>query len=250
MQTFVQKKIKTLTDFERNQVIDLFKIHFPNKNPSKIFSLTKGGADFDIVLLKREIDVMGISYYKTHKIKTPFSKGKTPVIHFGIALKNRLYSGNIIWKMGQWYAKKNISFIYPLKKIVGVSPIVSPRVLENFIKLFPNNIFNFPVTKKEEILQFANQYMEQFEGRNQIIDIYYTQDNPEKICKLTDITDDWNRYYKARNQKINDYFVANGVIEFKKDRIFRTSKTIIALGYRSLSDNFKRNKKTIIPQSL
>jgi|GEM_PF-2683713 len=51
------------------------------------------------------------------------------------------------------------------------------------------------------------------------------------------------------NQKINDYFVANGIIEFRKDRIFRTSKTLITIGYRNLLNTLKTNKSTIVPKS-
>lgn len=243
MSIFAQKTTQTLNDFERKQIIDLLKTHFPYKSTSDINLLTIENQNLDIVLIKKERDVMGVSYYQTHKTKTPFSSRKLTSIYFGIAVKNRLYSGNIIWKMGNWYANKNISYLYPLKKVTGVSLISSPRVMENFIKLFPHNTFNFSDSQKSQVITFANNYLQTSIGIPVELKSSFILDRENEN---TDITDNWNRYHKSRNPKINDFFISNNIIEFNKDRILRTSKVLVAVGYRNALDNFKRNNNSAI----
>jgi len=243
MSVFAQKTTKTLDDFERKQIIDLLKAHFPNKSTSDINFLTVENQNLDIVLIKKEKDIMGVSYYQTHKTKTPFSSRKLTSIYFGIAVKNRLYSGNIIWKMGNWYANKNISYLYPLKKVTGISLISSPRVMENFIKLFPHNIFNFSDLQKNQVIEFANNHLQTSIGMPIELKSSFILDQKNDH---TDITENWNRYHKSRNPKINDFFISNNIIEFNKDRILRTSKVLVAVGYRNALDNFKKKSNAVI----
>jgi len=233
MSIFAQKTTKTLNELEKKQIIDLLKMHFPNKDSSEINQLTAGNQNLDIVLLKKEKDIMGISYYQTHKAITPFSSKKLTIIYFGMALKNRLYSGNIIWKMGNWYANKNISYLYPLKKVTGISLISSPRVMENFTKLFPQNILNFSDSKKSSVTAFATNYITESIGISAKLKSSFVLDQENESA---DITENWNRYYKSRNPKINDFFIDNNIIEFRKDQVFRTSKVLVAVGYRNILD--------------
>ena len=102
----IQKTIPQLEINEIDQISNLIQTFYQNATESYIHSRTRSGIDFDVVILKENNAVKGIGYYKTFFLKSPFSEKNLPVIHFGQALKNRKYSGNIIMNLGHWYSKK------------------------------------------------------------------------------------------------------------------------------------------------
>ncbi|GAA4272421.1 hypothetical protein U6A24_10265 [Aquimarina gracilis] len=51
-----------------------------------------------------------------------------------------------------------------------------------------------------------------------------------------DITDDWERHYKAKNKAINEFFITNEIIKFKDNRIYDNNIALVACGYRNSWD--------------
>jgi hypothetical protein len=231
MASISQKSINTLTESERQQIAVLIESYFPYLGEDFIRSKTVSGPDYDVVLLKKKDTVLGVSYYKTYELKTPFHPNKVPVIHFDLALKKPGYKGKVIRKMGRWYAIKKIGIFFPFKRIVGISEITSPRVMENFAKRFPLNSMNFPAHSSATIFRFVQNFFS--EHRKMDIEIDFNSCFDLRDPMKEEVTDSWNKYFKAKNESINDLFLNSLIFTTEGDQIFKSEKAYVACGYRA-----------------
>ena len=228
----VQRKAHELSSFEKEEIICLIKRYYPNADNEYIKARISEDCQNDIVLLKNSMSVLGVGYYSINQLKTPFSSKIIPVVQFGQALKKESYRKSVIWKLGHWYAQRNISYLYPLKKVMGISLIKNPKVYEHFTKLFPNH---YPRTKSSHtnsnLIAFLNAYFNENKKLNISIE--------EDFCfyvegfKIEDITQDWEKHYKAKDETINELFIKSEAIEFKNGKIYQTKKALVACGYRN-----------------
>ena len=125
------------------------------------------------------------------------------------------------------------------KSGTGISTICNPKVLENFIKLFP---FNYPFSKQDDpakVISFLDEYFKQ-RNMNIVLD--------EDFCfhdhsiYPTDITQEYDRYYRSKNEKINERFFELGILNKHKENILLTGKHMVICGYRNPFDFNKRVK--------
>lgn len=233
MPQFIQRKPSELSHKERSQVKALFKRYYPTVNDKYINDRLSSAYGFNIVLLKSHGIVLGASYYKMDRLKTPFSKKKIPVVQFGQVLKNEHYKGSVIWRTGHWYAQKNIGYHYYIKRIVGLSMISSPKVFEHFTKLFKNHCPDLAPMELGKSISIAD-FLQDIYGKRGVELKFGT-----KHClalldyEPIDITNEWERHYKAKNESINTFFIDNEIIKFKGDRIYDNNIALIACGYRN-----------------
>jgi hypothetical protein len=239
MKRIVQRKAIDLSTEEKEEITSLIRRYYPNIEKEYLVSRVSHECKDDIVLLKDEKNLLGVSYYSVHKVLTPFDSKEIHVIKFGQALKQEDYPKSVIWKLGNWYALRNISYFYPIKKIVGVSTIGSPKVFEHFTKLFPNH---FPDKTRHidnrEVIAFLNAYFNKNQSMDITIEPDFCFDYPGIL--ETDITSDWEKKYKAKDESINDLFVSSGIIEFRNGKVYKSSRTLVACGYKLPFTNLKR----------
>ena len=226
----VKKKREDLEPSERDQFTDFIKTYIPGINQEYIDERVLKGPEFDIVLLKDKEELQAVSCYHLSHLKTPFSKKEIPVLHFGTSMKSRSYKGNTIWKLGNWYGKHEISPLYMLKRVAGVTHTYNPKVFENFIRLF-KCVYPYPNGDNQEVLTFLKHYLNNFRGINYELDDHFCFHDPN--VENTDITDDWERSYKAKSEEVNELFKKLGIIEERDGRIIRTGRHIVACGYRN-----------------
>ncbi|MEO9511100.1 MAG: hypothetical protein ABJN84_02600 [Flavobacteriaceae bacterium] len=233
MPYLVQKKTKELSNDEKWQLITLLKRFYTGTNQRFIDARVSNSCTFDIVLVKNKGVLLGASYYKVGRLKTPFFKKEIPVIQFGQALKNEFYKDGIVQRSGCWYAKKNIGKLYLLKRAVGLSMIGNPRVFERFTKIFKMHYPNLHDDVRGKKVPIANLLQNVYgeSGVELHFDTHYcfTKMDFEPI----DITNDWEKYYRSKDESINQFFIDKKIILFKGDRIYDNNIALIACGYRN-----------------
>lgn len=238
MINLIVKPKQALTPSEKQQLEAIIKRYYKGAQQAFIDDRLNTGADFDVVLQKRGDEILATSYYHHSKMDSPFAKN-VHVVHFGINAKKHGFKGNVIWKNGRFYARKNFGAAWMLKKAIGISAICNPRVLENFVMLFR---FNYPwLQQKNEkvVIEFLDTY---FKNRNIPIqlDKHFCFDDP--TLSKTDITDEYDRFYRSKNEDINQIFFALGIMLKEDDRIYLTGKHIVICGYRNPFDWWKKAK--------
>ena len=245
MKNIIQKSVSLLTETERNQISTIIKRYYPSAQNAYIEARVKKEQGFDIVMTKEDDKILGVSYYSLVKENTPFDKKPIIIVQFGQAMKVQGYKGNIIWQLGRWYANRNIGYHFPLIKAAGISAIVSPKVYENFVKLYPHTYPNPINPSNETIISFLNTYYHKYRD----IDIEVDSDccyNYSTI-EIDDITNDWQRVYKAKDERINQFFIDKGIIKFENGKIYKGAKHLMVCGYRNptlwlskIKNSFKR----------
>ncbi|UKN02346.1 hypothetical protein K6119_02275 [Paracrocinitomix mangrovi] len=231
MSKYILRNSGTLLAEEKSQIADLIAIHYGEDTKQEFLNWrVSTEADFDIVLLKEKEIVLCVSFYHTSKEMTPFCKKKVLVIQFGIALKHHLYEGNVIWKMGRWYARKKAGILFPIRQAVGVSFMSNPRVYENFIRLFPVNYPGIDGLRDEKTLAFIRSY-----AQSRMLPFTIDDDACYVDTSLSkfEITDSWAKYAGARNSAINQFFIERGITTYENGRYYRSGKHLIACGYRA-----------------
>ncbi len=233
MSQVVQRKLDELSNKEKSQLRYLLKRYYPTTDEEYISERLSNKYDFDIVLLKKHGIVLGASYFKQDKLKTPFYNKAISVVYFGQVLKNECYQGSVIWRTGHWYAKKNISYLYPIKKTVGLSVISTPKVFEHFTKLFKNHCPNLGSCGAGKSISIAN-FLRNTYGKKGV-PLKFDGDCCFAILDFDpiDITDDWERHYRSKNEAINEFFIEHDIIKFEGDRIYDNNIGLIACGYRN-----------------
>ena len=233
MLQIIQRKPHELLNKEKNQLANSLKRYYPTANEEYIFARLSNEYDFDIVLLKDHGIVLGASYLKLDRLKTPFYNKEIPVVYFGQALKNEYYQGSVIWRTGHWYATKNISYFYPIKRTVGLSVIGTPKVFEHFTKLFKNYFPNLGICGAGKSISIANFLQNTYGQRG--FQLKFGSNYCFTIMDFDpiDITEDWERHYKAKDEAINAFFIKNEIIKFEGDRIYDNNIGLIACGYRN-----------------
>lgn len=224
------KKLEDLRFSEKQQITTLIHKYYPGDNFLKHKFLEEDN-QMDIVLLKNEHQLLGISFYKTSYLLTPYSSNKLPVIHFSMALKSPLYKGNLIWKLGFWYAKRFLGLLFPFRKSVGIMTVVSPKVLESFSKLYPESLKDASHSCSTEKYNFLQDYLKAHYGIKESLHpnlSFETQTSSE-----INITQHWNKYYRAQNEAINTLFFERGILRKEGDQIYKTSKRLVISGYRN-----------------
>ncbi|MEM7381624.1 MAG: hypothetical protein AAF361_10570 [Bacteroidota bacterium] len=205
MLNLIQRKPHELSNKEKDQIKVLLKRYYPTANEEYISSRLSNKYGFDIVLLKYRGIVLGANYLKLDRLKTPFHHKKIWVVYFGQALKNEYYKGSVIWRAGHWYAKKNISSLYAVKRTVGLSVISTPKVFEHFTKLFKNHIPNLGSYEVGKSISITNFLRNTFGKRG--VRLKFGSNCCFALLDFDpiDITEDWERHYKAKNEAINEF---------------------------------------------
>lgn len=232
----IAKPKDELTSGEKQQLELIIKRYYKGAQQEFFDQRLNTGPDFDIVLQKKGDEILAASYYHHSKADSPFGKN-IHIVHFGISIKKQGHRGNVIWQNGRFYARKILGAGWMLKKGVGISAICNPKVLENFILLFR---FNYPysINKNEQkVIEFLNTY---FKSRKVGIHLDKNFCFVDPTIQKTDITDEYDRYYKSKNEHINQLFFVLDILTKENDRIYLTGKHMVICGYRNLFDWWKK----------
>ena len=225
------KKVPALTLDEQTQLATIIKRYYPTAAPAYIHARTQIDLGFDVVLLKQGAQICGVSYYHLSRLSTPFGKKPIRVLHFGQAMKHETYKGNVIWRLGTKYARQQLGWAFPFVPALGVATIVTPRVFEKFQQLYPTAFFHTGQPHAREALAFLNHYFQVERGLDLAVDEDFCYPFPH--IADDDITEDWTRFFKANDERINALFFEKGILVRRGGRIYKTPKHLVALGYRN-----------------
>lgn len=226
------KSVSDLSLSEQEQLLQLFRRYHPTSDETYIQGRVKVDVGFDLVVIQDKGKIQGVGYYNTHQMSTPFAKHPIPVVFFGQALKREGYKGDLIWKSGIHYAIRKIGWNFPFKKALGVSNVVNPRVYQKFQQLYPYSLNESPLLSDKALSNFINHYYQVECGLS-------FQVEEDMTCIFTnmsweDITEDWERVYKAKDAAVNQLFFEKGILVQKKGKIYKTNKHLVTCGYRNV----------------
>lgn len=227
-QKIIQKRVPQLTAQEIAQLEVLILRYYSTADDSFIAKRLLEDQGYDIVLLKEGEEVLAASFYHLTKKEGGWLERTTYILQFGQALKKEGFKGNTIWTLGCWYAKRNIGYLYFLKQVVGISTVISPKVFENFMKLFPRHHFKQDSLEDKRTFDFVQIFFKKYRNINLNIGSDFCFDSPGLASE--DITDDWDRVYKAKKEWINQLFEENGIINKKDDRVYKMPRHIVICG--------------------
>ncbi|GAA4272414.1 hypothetical protein U6A24_10295 [Aquimarina gracilis] len=119
---------------------------------------------------------------------------------------------------------------------MGLSVISTPKVFEHFTKLFKNHFPNLGSYEEGKSFSIAS-FLRNTYGKSGV-QLKFDSNYCFAILDFDpiDITDDWEKHYKAKNEAINAFFITNEIIKFKDNRIYDNNIGLIACGYRNSWD--------------
>ncbi|WMX14910.1 hypothetical protein [Aureispira sp. CCB-E] len=226
----IQKKVNELSVSERAQLENLIYRYYKSAAPSFIADRLEKDYGYDIVMIKKGDIIQGVSFYHLTKYKKgPLGRSQY-ILHFGQVMKRSGYRGNIIWKLGMWYSRRNISQVYFLKNVTGIASFISPKAFEHYTHLFPKCFYELETKVDKEVRCFVEDYFNEIRGMT----IHYNSDFcfDSSDLEKEDITDDWNKIYRASNETFNQLFIDNGIISMENDRIYKMPRHITVCGIR------------------
>jgi hypothetical protein len=229
-QKIIQKRVPELTAQEVAQVEVLILRYYSTANDSFIAKRLLEDQGYDIVLLKEGEEVLAVSFYHLTKKRGGWLGRTTYVLQFGQTLKKEGLKGNTIWKLGCWYAKRNIGYLYLLKQVVGISTVISPKVFENFLKLFPRHHFKQENLEDKSAFDFVQHFFKKYRNTNLNIGTDFCFDSHD--LSLEEITNDWDKVYKSKQEWINQLFEEKGIIKKQDGRVYKMPRHVVICGIR------------------
>lgn len=231
MKKIVEKNVHTLTNSEADQLAQLIRRYYVTAKEDFINNRVYLDHGYQIILLKEGEKVLGASFYHLCKTQTGLLNNSAYTLQFGQAMKQSGVRDNIIWTLGRWYATKHIGLTFPFRTVVGVSTIISPKVFENFVKLFPN-AYGGQSTQEDPIVQaYLNNYFQQQRQMNIQVNKEFCYDFPD-LQEEEEITKDWERVHKAKDETVNQLFFDKGILKQKNGKIYKTNRHLITCGIR------------------
>lgn len=224
----LQKKLHQLTVSERDQLEALIYRYYQSASPRFVAERLEKDYGYDIVLLKKGDIIQGVNFYHLSKHSEGNWARPSYVLHFGQVMKRSGYRGNIIWTLGTWYARKNISRAYLLQDVTGLASFISPKAFEHYTHLFPRCHYELKTDDDREVKDFIVDYFNNFRG----MPLAYNQDYcfDTKELQREDITEDWDRVYRAQDETINQLFVQQGIIRMEAGRVYKMPRHMTVCG--------------------
>lgn len=236
----IQKKIDELSCSELNQLKTLILRYYNSASEKFISDRLEEDHGYDIVMLKEGDTILGVNFYHLIKYKKDRWSRSSFILHFGQVMKRSGYKGNIIWTLGKWYSRKNISPAFLLQNVTGIASFISPRAYENFILLFPKYHAELKTDSDRHVHHFLSDYFNRIRGISTDYKDGFCYDSSD--LDIEDITNDWEKVYRAKNEEVNRLFINKGIIKVEKNRIYKMPRHITVCGvHRPLSINKKFN---------
>ncbi|MEM6687748.1 MAG: hypothetical protein AAF617_18370, partial [Bacteroidota bacterium] len=224
----IQKKVHELNHSEREQLATLIKRYYNSASPEFIADRLDVDYGFDIVMIKKGDIIQGVNFYHLIKYKEKRWKRTHFILHFGQVMKRSGYRGNIIWTLGNWYSRRNISKVYLLQNVTGFASFISPKAFEHYLRLFPRHHFEMSSEKDSTVQQFTVDYFTKVRGITVTYNANFCFDTLQ--LQKEDITDDWNKVYRAKNEKINQLFIDKEIIVKEDNRMYKMPRHITVCG--------------------
>lgn len=224
----ILKKVGELSFQELEQLEALIYRYYPSASPKFVSDRLKKDYGYDIVMIKDGDSIQGVNFY--HLIKYRSNRLSRPhfILHFGQAMKKSGYRGDVIWKLGTWYARKKLSRIFLLQKVTGMASFISPKAFEHYIKLFPRHHYEPKTEEDKDVLSFVTDYFNKVRSIPTHYNHGFCFDSTD--LKKEDITEDWERIYRAKNEQFNQLFIDNGIIKTENERIYKMPRHITVCG--------------------
>ncbi len=241
----IQKKVNQLNSSELKQLEGLIYRYYHSASPKFISDRLHKDYGFDIIMLKKGDDILGVNFYHLTKHRKDNWSRTNYILHFGQVMKRSGYKGNIIWTLGTWYARKNIGRAYLFQNVIGLASFISPKAFEHYIRLFPKHHFQLQTDQDKSVRDFIIDYFNNTRGMTIDYNHGFCFDTTD--LDIEDITEDWNKVYRAKNDSINDLFIENGIIKMQNNRIYKMPRHITVCGVRR---PFPLRKQLNLPQPI
>lgn len=242
----ILKNVNELTTSEKQQLEELIHRYYKNATPKYISNRLEKDLGYDIVMLKEGEVIQGVSYYHLTKYKGSGWSRSSYVLHFGQAMKRSDYRSNIVMRLGWWYCRKYMGNLFLLKNITGVAYFSSPKAFEHFTHRFPNYHCDVQTENDTKAQRFVADYFNNVRGLSINFQAGFCFESKDLNPK--DITEDWHRLYRAKNEAFNQLFIRNGIIEMKDNRVLLKPRLMTACGLRRpLSFSNSLNLSSVSP---
>lgn len=240
----ILKKVNELSNSESAQLEALIYRYYNSASDKFIADRLKKDLDYDIVMLKEGDIIQGVNFYHLTKYRVS-NWGRTyHILHFGQAMKRSGYRGNIIWRLGRWYSRKKISRLYLLENVTGIASFISPKAFEHFTRLFPRYHYKLNTENDASVHEFMVDYFNKARGISYFFNNGFCFDSSD--LEKEEITKDWNKIYRAKNDFFNQLFIDAGIIKMEDNRIYKMPRHITVCG---IHRPIPFNKKLNLPQT-
>ncbi|MEL6358826.1 MAG: hypothetical protein AAFQ01_02695, partial [Bacteroidota bacterium] len=202
--------------------------YYQSASPQFISDRLEKDYGYDIVMLKKGDLIQGVNFYHLSKHKDGRWNRTNYILHFGQVMKRSGYRGNIIWTLGSWYARKKIGRAYLLQNVTGLASFISPKAFEHFTLLFPRHHYKPKTEREKSIRHFIVDYFNRTRGMSLHYNRDFCFDSPD--LEQEDITKDWEKVYRAKDENINQFFVDSGIIKQENGRIYKMPRHITVCG--------------------
>ena len=205
----------------------------PGSNLNDVMPFVMKPKDGDYCLM-RDADsgkVVAYNYFHMTVSRTPFMAEALPVIHFGSSYKHPQLRGvNVIWDLGRHYANHKLGRFWFLKKFVGLSRTINPRVVEYWFELFPEVHPQPGEDIATDIHDFNRDYHAKYLDMEILLDKC-----PYSVHPFTqpgeDFTEMWNKKYHSRRPEMNRFILDYEMVKYSEGRYYLTDRLVHLVGY-------------------
>lgn len=187
-------------------------------------------------LYKLDDKILAYQAFSLFYKKTPFTKRSIPIMYINLSYKDENTDGhikNFALKSNAIFLRENLGMFWFLKKFILAYQTYNPKVVHRssrfFTKVYPNVVDN---TIPTDVHDFAQQFY------HQELHLPYTTINgnlvKDEIYEVpSPISSSWETLYKASEDKMNQLFIKNGVIDQKDNEYFLTGRAHFIISYNN-----------------
>ena len=192
--------------------------------------LHKKNIELFVFFLNEEI--VAITSFTGHWTKHPSNGKKVFVAMGGLTYKKPVEGLRKVTKtVSRIYMKKHLGPLWLFKPFIGMITTVNPKLYGQFQNFFEEKYPNKSTKTPENIRAFSEETLGILEGHETTLnENLVTADDP-RYPDLSDITEEYAQLYDSNSERLNNFFIENGVHVVKDDKIYLSSKAALTVGF-------------------
>lgn len=188
--------------------------------------------DATFYLIYENEALRGIQAYRGIWAETPFAKGKLLLFEGCITYKHpELKARGLTGRTSALYTRKRLGFFWMFRPFVAIAPSCNPRLNVQFQRFFPEM---YPLPGKP-LPEGLRETIRRHSLAGVKVDEFLTDQGSPHLPPEADVTENWEKHYRTRNEKLNEWYFRMGIFRKTGDRIILTNKSVYVTGvYRPL----------------
>ncbi len=183
-----------------------------------------------VVMAHKNQQLLGFQSYNIYQLRTPFFRGRVPFIYGGLAFQDYALAGRgLAYRLSRYYMRQTLGRFFFLRRYAFAIRTPTPRLMQilgvqHRLVHFKNDLLT------PDIVQFALHFVRNVRHiTDPIDDRLVVQKAPTKA----DITDQWERLFKASDEQFNQLAYAADLVHVEDDRYYLTGRFLLLLGHSS-----------------